>query len=195
MVPKRVPSVLKKRYLRLVRRSYRHLRKPRWHRQKWWKVFSARLFDRPLWKPCRHTVASGISIGVFFSMMPMPMQMVASALVAMRLRVNIPFAMLACWVSNPLTEPFIRIWQEKFGGWLRESVGMPIPPMLQNVKWTFANITFDLGNFVLGFLASGLLLGLIAYPLVQLVSTLIPHYLPAPPIPSRRRKPRENPPK
>ncbi len=133
-------------------------------------------------------MASGISIGLFFSMMPMPMQMVAAALVAMRLRVNIPFAMLACWVSNPLSEPFIRIWQEQFGGWIRDALGMPIPPMLQNVEWTFANMTFNLGNFVLGFLISGLLLGLAAYPLVQLVATLIPHHLPATPLPSRRRR-------
>ena len=184
--------MLKKRYLRLVRRAYRHLRKPYWHRQKWWKAFSARLFDRAMWKPCRHTVASGIGIGLFFSMMPMPMQMLAAALVAMRLRVNIPFAMLACWVSNPLTQPFILVWQEKFGGWIRGTLGLPIPQMLQNVEWTFANMTFNLGNFVLGFLVSGLLLGLLAYPVVQLVATVIPQHLPAAPIRSRRRrKPRE----
>jgi len=167
------------------------LRKPRWHRQKWWKSFSARLFDRTMWKPCRHTVASGIGIGLFFAMMPMPMQMLAAALVAMRLRVNIPFAMLACWVSNPVTEVFIRFWQERFGGWLRESLGVPIPQMLQNVEWTWAGMTFNVGNFVLGFLVSGLVLGLLAYPVVQLVATIIPQHLPATPIPRRRRKPRE----
>lgn len=119
------------------------------------------------------------------------MQMLAAALVAMRLRVNIPFAMLACWVSNPVTEVFIRFWQERFGGWLRESLGVPIPQMLQNVEWTWAGMTFNVGNFVLGFLVSGLVLGLLAYPVVQLVATIIPQHLPATPIPRRRRKPRE----
>jgi uncharacterized protein (DUF2062 family) len=171
---------MKKRYLRLVRRAYRHLRHPRWRDHRWWGPLSRRLFERRLWKPCSHTVGGGIGIGLFFAMMPMPMQMVAAALVAMRMRVNIPFAMLACWVSNPFSEPFLRLTQEQFGGWMRDTLGVPMPPVLRDVAWRVGEMEFNLGNFVLGFMTSGLILGLLAYPVVQLVATVIPQHLPRP---------------
>ena len=137
-------------------------------------------------------MAGGVGIGLFFAMMPMPFQMVAAALVAMRVRVNVPFAMLACWVSNPFTEPFLRITQERLGGWMRETMSVPMPSILKNVQWSVGEMTFDLGNFVLGFMVSGLLLGLLAYPVVQLVATLIPQHLPQPIAAIKRpRQPRE----
>ena len=53
-------------------------------------------------------------------MMPMPLQSVAASLFSIRARVNIPFAVLACWLTNPFTEPFLRVFQEYSGGWVRE---------------------------------------------------------------------------
>lgn len=153
---------------------------------------SRKLFERRLWKPCSHTVGGGIGIGLFFAMMPMPMQMVAAALVSMRMRVNVPFAMLACWVSNPFSEPFLRITQEHLGGWMREHLAVPMPPILNNVEWNVGEMSFNLGNFVLGFMTSGLLLGLLAYPVVQLIAALLPAQLPRPvPGIKKPRQPRE----
>jgi hypothetical protein len=160
----------------MVRRAYRHLRHPRLRGHRWWGGLSRRLFERSLWKPCRHTVGGGLGVGLFFAMMPMPLQMLAAALVAMRLRVNIPSAMLACWVSNPFTEPFVRLSQERLGAWLHGVAGIPVPPLLKDVEWAFGDMTFNLGNFVLGFLSSGLVLGLAGYPLAHLVAALVPHY-------------------
>ena len=44
-------------------------------------------------------VAGGLSIGVFFAMMPLPLQTIFAALVAVRLRVNIPFASASFLIS------------------------------------------------------------------------------------------------
>lgn len=172
------------RYLRLVRRAHRILRHRQLRHRLWWQPISRRLLDRRLWQPCRDTVAGGISLGLFFAMMPMPMQTLASAAVATRARVNIPFAVGVCFVSNPLTEPFIRITQLRFGGWLRDNLGIA-PPQVGDLA-----MHPGVADFILGFLVSGLLLSLAAYPLVHLFSALLPDKLPAIPIkrPLHRRR-------
>jgi uncharacterized protein (DUF2062 family) len=136
------------------------------------------LLDRRLWHPCRDTVAGGISIGLFFSMMPMPFQTIAALAIAAKAKVNIPFTLVACFVTNPLTEPFIRITQHRFGCWLR-SIGVPMPK-LGVVDITFHGnlVQLDVAAFIIGFLLMGVILALVAYPLVHLFSAILPHHLP-----------------
>ncbi|BCX47166.1 hypothetical protein HAHE_10740 [Haloferula helveola] len=145
----------------------RHRRLRNWQ---WWQAIRARLLDRRLWQPCRDTVAGGISVGLFFAMMPMPMQTLASAAIATRARVNIPFAVASCFVSNPLTEPFIRVAQYRMGGWLRENLGVTIPRI--------GNLPQGVADFIIGFLLMGIFLAFVAYPLVHLFSALLPNHLP-----------------
>jgi uncharacterized protein (DUF2062 family) len=47
--------------------------------------------------------------------MPVPLQMVAAALFAFVVRVNIPAAAVCTWVSNPLTTPLILFSQDSLG--------------------------------------------------------------------------------
>jgi len=182
-------SKWKIRYLRMVRRVHRILRH-RWLRHRdWWKPIARRLLDRRLWHPCRDTVAGGVSIGIFFAMMPMPGQTLATAALATRARVNIPFAVIACFVSNPLSEPVIRLSQLRFGGWLRDHLGIGVPRV--------GDLSMHPGvaDFIVGFLTSGVILSLVAYPLVQALARLIPEQLPlrAPEIRNRRfARPRES---
>jgi hypothetical protein len=53
--------------------------------------------------------------GVFFAMTPVPFQMVAAALFAFLVRVNIPAAAACTWVSDPLTTPLILFSQDSLG--------------------------------------------------------------------------------
>jgi uncharacterized protein (DUF2062 family) len=130
-------------------------------------------------------------MGCFFSMMPMPGQTLVAAAMAAFSRANIPFAVLACFISNPLSEPFIRITQHKFGLWLRNSLGVPMPKLGEvDVPLGGAAVHLDVSAFILGFLTSGVLLALIAYPLVHLFSAILPDHLPIKP-PKLRRRPRD----
>ena len=79
-----------------------------------------RLFAREMWQPERGRFAFGCAIGVFFAMMPVPFQMVAAALFAFLVRVNIPAAIACTWVSNPLTTPLILFSQYSLGSFLLE---------------------------------------------------------------------------
>lgn len=66
------------------------------------------LLDRPwLWHVNRNAIAKGLAIGMFFGILvPLGQAFVAGA-VAIGLRANLPAAVLATFVSNPLTTPVI----------------------------------------------------------------------------------------
>jgi uncharacterized protein (DUF2062 family) len=114
-----------------------------------------------------------MAIGLFFSMMLMPFQMVPAALIAMRARANIPFAIVSCWVTNPFTTPPVLFAQFRLGEWMRETFSVPTPGFLDPKAV----------SFILGMITTGVLLSLLAYPLVHLFSAVLPHHLPV-----RRRK-------
>ncbi|MDP4994651.1 MAG: DUF2062 domain-containing protein [Akkermansiaceae bacterium] len=205
---------MKERYLKLVKSSYRMLRHRRLRHRSWWRDLTRPIFDRQLWVPCRDTVASGLAVGLFFSMMAMPLQMIAAAWVAMRLRANVPFAIAGCWVSNLVTHVPIWIGQKELGDWLRRELGFPVHPMFDrsvgwpesirpylydswSSKWFQKNWgiqipdEINLANFVLGMMVSGILLALLAYPIVHLFSLVMPHHLPvlkARPLRKRKRE-------
>jgi uncharacterized protein len=181
---------MKRKYLRMVRRTYRYLRHPRIRKIKWLTPFTKAIFNKRYWKPCRLTVANGLSIGLFCAMLPIPMQMLVAALGCLRGRGNVPVALAACWMTNPVTQIPIWVFQEKFGRWLHESVGVPNIPFLSNLEFSKDIPTFEIfgntimeastvsgnaGNFILGFLAAGIMLSLLAYPLVWGISMFLPN--------------------
>ena len=127
--------------------------------------------------PCRDTVANGLAIGLFFSMIPMIPQALLSAIIAMRAKANVPFAMAACFVSNPFTNVPIWIVQAKLGSWLYHL--LPIPEDMIPGHVTVPGVgLLNLATVILGVTASGVILALISYPLVHLFSALMPHHLP-----------------
>jgi len=67
-------------------------------------------------------VAGGLSIGIFFAMLPIPFQMLFSAVACMRAKVNVPVAMATCWISNPFTHPPLILVQLSFGNWIRKYI-------------------------------------------------------------------------
>lgn len=105
-------------------------------------------------------------------MMPMPFQTLAAAAIATRAKVNIPFTIAACFVTNPLTEIPIRATQLRFGRWLRENLDITVPRIGD------ASVPEGFSDFIIGFLMLGILLALISYPLVHLFSAIMPNHLP-----------------
>ncbi len=171
---------MKKSYLRLVRRTFRTLRHRRLRHRPWWRTLTRPIFHRSLWKPCRDTVANGLAIGLFFSMMLIiPLQMIWAAVVAMRFRANVPFAMVACWISNALTSVPIALAQYRLGEWIRHNIALPIPHQIAEAELKIPGLgTLNASSFALGMVISGVVLALCAYPLVHLFSAILPHHLP-----------------
>ena len=171
---------MKKSYLRLVRRTFRALRHRRLRHRPWWRTLTRPIFHRSLWVPCRDTVANGLAIGLFFSMLLLvPFQTIWAAIVAMRLKANVPFAMAACWISNALTSVPIAMAQYRLGEWVRNSVDLHLPHTIAYAELKIPGLgILNASSFALGSLISGTVLALCAYPLVHLFSAILPHHLP-----------------
>lgn len=169
---------MKKQYLRLVRRTFRALRHRRLRHRPWWQTLTRPLFDRSLWVPCRDTVANGLAIGLFFSLIPIPMQSLFAAVVTMRAKANVPFAMAACLITNPLTNVPIWIAQAKFGRWLENLLSLPLPHFMEQAITVPGVGAVSIGTVIIGVTVSGVIAGLCAYPIVHIFSALMPHHLP-----------------
>lgn len=181
------------RYLRLVRRVHRIVGHRRLRHREWWKPVRIALTDRRLWHPCRDTVANGLSIGLFFAMMPVPGQSLAAATIAVRSRANIPFAVGSTLVTNPLTSPIIRPLQHQFGGWMRENLHIPMPNFGEvGIHFRSTLVQVNVSDFILGFLVSGIIMALLAYPIVHLFSAILPQHLPIRPIVIRKKKTKQS---
>jgi uncharacterized protein (DUF2062 family) len=138
--------------------------RPRHMRGTWLhRVLGDRLLTPGLWKPTRRTVALGAANGLFWAMMPIPFQMLPSAISAYLLRFNVPTAITVVWITNPVTWPFILYWQYRFGAWLMQQ---PAPANLtgESLLELAAGVP---GPLLLGCAVSGLILGSAAYAVVN----------------------------
>jgi uncharacterized protein (DUF2062 family) len=170
---------MKVRYLRIVRRAFRALRHPKLRHRPWWQKMSKPLFHRSLWMPCRDTVASGLAIGFFFSMVPLIPQSIFAAIIAMRVRANVPFAMAACFLRNPFTNLAFWAAQIRLGQWLIDTFSLPVPHYFEKATIDLPSFgPVSVSNFTVGFVGLGVLLALCAYPIVHLFSAILPHHLP-----------------
>lgn len=169
--------LIKKRYLRLVRKAYRFLRSPSLEKYTWLQKILSPMFSRELWHPCRDSVSLGLAIGLFVSMLPLPGQMILAAIGTVKSKGNIPIAIAACWVTNPITQPFILRLQESFGDLLRSTFNIPM--IFGKSEITLIGLgTLNAGSFILGFLTMAILLMGLAYPIVYILSALLPKLIP-----------------
>ena len=105
-----------------------------------------------------------MAVGAFFAMIPAPGQTIGAGLLACFTRVNVPAAVAATWISNPLTMPLCIYFQYRLGclilgHWQSE---IPTHDILELLKK--APIPF-----LVGVLPSAALLSLVVYPLTLLL--------------------------
>lgn len=63
------------------------------------------LHDPQIFHLTRHSAAGGMAAGLFCAFFPVPGHMLFAAIAAIGLRVNLPIAVAAVWVTNPVTIP------------------------------------------------------------------------------------------
>ncbi len=99
-----------------------------------------RLLDPILWQPEREPMARGFAVGGFLSMLPIPFQSLPAAAISIAGRMNVPAALLGCWVTNPLTMGFIWVIQLQIGFFLlgRDS---PWRLLRDNSVWDVAKMS------------------------------------------------------
>ena len=118
-----MPKHLIRRYIphREVIKNHRHLR-----------LFGDLLHDPNLWHLNRRSVAGAFAVGLFWAMIPVPLQMVAAAATAILCRVNLPLSIALVWITNPLTMPPLFYGCYRFGNWL---LGRPPSDLQISLSW------------------------------------------------------------
>lgn len=70
---------------------------------RWLLPFGSRLQHPNLWHLHRRSVSGGVAVGMFCGLIPGPLQMLGSVLLAVLFRVNLPVAMFTTFYTNPFT--------------------------------------------------------------------------------------------
>ncbi|MCZ6772743.1 MAG: DUF2062 domain-containing protein, partial [Proteobacteria bacterium] len=66
----------------------------------------------------RRSVAGGVSLGFFLAFIPLPIQMLIAAPLALTFRVNLPVTMASLWITNPFTFAPMYLFAYKVGEWI-----------------------------------------------------------------------------
>lgn len=133
------------------------------------RLLGNRLFDPGLWLPTRDTVAWGVAIGVFVGLMPFfGLQIVLSLTLCFLFRVNVTAAVVATFISNPLTTPGIIYLQVLVGKMLSSPMD---PAELENYQGALRFVLSNGKPLMIGALVTGAAGALITYPLTMFLWT------------------------
>ncbi len=124
------------------------------------------IHDPNLWHLNRHSVSRAMAIGLFWAMIPIPMQMLTAAASAVPARANLPMAVGLVWLTNPLTMPAVFYCNYKVGTWLMGTPAFDMPAEL-SLAWIRRLLETHWQPLYLGSLVLGLVLGILGYVLTQ----------------------------
>ena len=137
------------------------------------RLFDEYLHDPNIWHIHRRSSAGGAAIGVFCAFIPIPIQTLSAAALAIFFRMNLPIAILFSFLANPITVPFIFFYSYKLGSILfgleENQITNIIPENTTIIEWfntIFLNIWEPL---LIGCLILGLISSSITYFLIRLI--------------------------
>ena len=125
------------------------------------------LHDPNLWHLNRHSVSRAMGIGLFAAFMPIPLQMLLAAMLAIAVRGNMPIGVSLVWLTNPVTMPPVFYCSYQIGAWLMQLPPRHLPPEL-SWEWISGQLSTLWQPFLLGSVVAGIVFGTLAYGLTQL---------------------------
>jgi uncharacterized protein (DUF2062 family) len=129
-----------------------------------------------LWHLNRHSVAGGVAVGMFSGLVPGPFQMLAAALLAVPLRVNLPVALATTLYTNPFTIGPLYVLAYLIGRLIIGGDGAALSPPPE-MQWSqpvasldaFLGWVLAMGTpLAVGLLALALILAALGYVCVQI---------------------------
>ncbi|MCP1726701.1 uncharacterized protein (DUF2062 family) [Natronospira proteinivora] len=82
------------------------------------RPFAALMTDPGVWALSRRSTAKGFGIGVFCAWLPIPFQTLVVLTLTVWLRVNLPVAILASFISNPFSMGPMMVSAYMLGNWM-----------------------------------------------------------------------------
>ncbi|WP_309674178.1 DUF2062 domain-containing protein [Pseudomonas sp.] len=125
------------------------------------------LHDPNLWHLNRHSVARAMAVGLFAAFLPIPLQMLLAAILAIMVRGNMPIAVSLVWLTNPITMPAVFFCTYQTGAWLMDVPTRHLPDEL-TWEWISGELSTLWQPFLLGSVVTGLVLGALAYCLTMM---------------------------
>ena len=120
------------------------------------------LHDPNLWHLNRRSVSGAFAVGLFMAFMPIPLQMVAAAVVAIIVRVNLPISVMLVWLTNPVTMGPVFYFAYKLGQFILQAPPIAFDGDL-GVHWFEHNIEVIWQPMLLGSLIMGSFFALLGY--------------------------------
>ena len=140
---------------------------------KWYlKPFDFLLHDPILWHIGRRSTCRALALGAFIACLPVPGHTVLAVLGAILWRMNLPVAVAAIWINNPLTIVPIYVAAHRLGKWTLELVHVDWDAkdhMLgQGPMQELTRAWHILEPTLLGGMMEGLIFALVAYAVLDL---------------------------
>jgi uncharacterized protein (DUF2062 family) len=120
------------------------------------------IYASNLWHINRYSASMAFFVGLFVAFIPVPGHMLIAALLAVRLRCNLPLSVALVWITNPVTMPAIFFLAYKIGALI---MGVPVQPISfePSVYWLSHKLAAIWQPFLLGCLLCGLFFGCLGY--------------------------------
>ncbi len=136
------------------------------------------MHDPNLWHLNRHSVARAMAMGLFAAFIPLPLQMLLAACLAVMARGNLPISVGLVWLTNPITMPPVFYCTYKMGAWIlqvpADEISGQLWPRISHFfdepSWELIQLLWKpiLQPFLLGSVVCGVLAGLSGYVLTML---------------------------
>jgi len=131
------------------------------------RVLGELLHDPGLWHLNRRSVSGAFAVGLFCAWVPIPMQMLLAALLAIAFRVNLPLSSALVWITNPLTMPPLFYAAYRLGTWLLDQRPVPLRFEL-SIDWLGSRLAQIWEPFLLGCGVFAMASALLGFVLVRL---------------------------
>lgn len=124
------------------------------------------LYEPELWHLHRRSVSGACFIGLFCAFLPIPLQMLVSAAIAILTRCNLPISVALVWITNPITMPPVFYFTYELGAWL---LGTHVSTENAELDMAWVTSQFDAiwKPLLLGSVLCGWVSGVTAYVLVR----------------------------
>ncbi len=132
------------------------------------RVLGDWIYEPNLWHITRYSASMAFFVGLFVCFLPLPGQMIISALLAVALRCNLPISVGLVWITNPLTMPAIYYLAYRVGAAL---LGTEVQSLTFEISWEWAQESLR-GiwlPFILGCLICGLMSGALGYFVISML--------------------------
>lgn len=121
------------------------------------------------WHLTRHSVAGAFFIGIFCAFLPIPLQMLLAALLAITFKRNLPLSVTLVFISNPLTMAPIFYFNYWLGCILLNQPSTYNTLQIDDL-WVWLSINFNhIGKpLMVGSITAGIVFGLIGFTTIHL---------------------------